>query len=167
MGYDIQADVTIDQLRLDREWVKQPKLFLHYSEALAKARTKMDRAKDNVDFVKADLDGIVRDDMNANGVKITEASVQSNISIHPDMQAALLSLADARDEVNMMQAAVSALEHKKYALQNLVSLHSQNYFSSLTVGEEDREAAQEIQHAPAKRAEQSMGARGVTPRRRA
>lgn len=163
--FDFANDVKIDAMKLDREWIRQPSLYMKYAEALAKARAKMEKAKEEVDFVKADLDAVVRADLASRGEKVTEASVQAGIATHPDMRAALADLGVFRDEVGTLQAAVSALEHKKYALQNLVMLHGQKYFSALTVGEEGVPAAKALEEAPARRTEERMAARGPIRRR--
>ena len=50
-------DVSIDQSALDVEWLDQPILMKRYGERAAKARLELDQAKDQLDFVKAKLEG--------------------------------------------------------------------------------------------------------------
>lgn len=136
----------IDEHNLDREWVKQPSLYFTWARKLADARQDLDEAKAKVDVTKAEVSRAIRDDPEDHGLeKVTEAAVTAAIPEHPDMIRAVKELSKARHKVDVYQAAVNALDHRKRALEKLVDLHGQNYFS--TPRAPDAESAEALEEA--------------------
>lgn len=133
MDHDFERDIRIDPTALDVEWVEQPKLLFRYSELLADARYETDRAKEALDVIKAEVDADIR----ANPVKFTgedkkptEGAILQLIVTDERVRKAERDFAQAKREQGLLQAAVSAVETRKYALENLVRLIGQRYFSS-------------------------------------
>lgn len=134
--FDFSADVEIDPNALDVEWMRQSSLFYKYGKMLAKARDEMDRAKSNVDLEEAKTSLVVRENPEkyvSEGLKITEGVISSVIESLPNVINAKKEYDSARYEFNLIQAAVSAMDQKKAALENLVRLNGQAYFSSPSV----------------------------------
>jgi len=122
--------LDIDEHRLDEEWIGQPKLFGHWARKAASARRKMDEAKSNLELVQAELDLEVRTNPEKFDLsKVTENVVKSAILQDTRYVGAQKKVNDARYDHEVAQAAVSALEHRKYALQNLVSLFLSSYYA--------------------------------------
>ena len=128
---NLEHSLTIDETVLDEEWIEQPKLYFHWARKLADARRSLDESKSNLDVVKAELDRAIRSDPERFGLpKVTEAVVTTAIPNQPKYQSALEVLRNDKHTVDILSAAVTALDHRKAALGKLVDLHGQNYFSS-------------------------------------
>jgi hypothetical protein len=129
-----KADVEIDPQALDVEWCKQASLFGKYCVLQADARALSDRRKEALDVVSAKLDQQIRANPAKFGIeKITEGAIRAAISLDLTYATANESLQDAQYELEIMGAAVRALDQKKSALENLVRLQGQNYFAGPSV----------------------------------
>jgi hypothetical protein len=127
----MELRLEIDELRLDEEWLHQPKMRQIWGEKLADAQLELDEAKSVLAVVVAELDNDIRSDPESHGVKkITESAVSSAIPRSDVHQRAVKKLNKARHAVNVLQAAVDGLEHRKRALTSLVELHGQDYFAT-------------------------------------
>lgn len=120
----------IDRNALDEAWLNQPKLYSAAALALAAARADLESAKADHELVMAELDHEIRKNPGKYGLeKISEASVEKAIIREDDYQKSLRKMLDAKDDVNTYQVQVDTLDHRKYALQDLVKLHLADYFS--------------------------------------
>ena len=132
MNYE--QDVTIDPDSLDTEWLDQPRLMLRYAKHAAKTKQDLEREKEKLDIVRADLDKKIRVIPEEFGiVKLTESVITSTIITQEKYKEANEDYLEAAYESNMAQGAVRALEGKKTALENLVKLHGQQYFAGPSV----------------------------------
>jgi hypothetical protein len=122
--------LKIDELHLDREWLDQPLLIHEYSVKLADARKHQDLAKQELDLTEAELNQSVRRASSKLEEKVTEAAIKAAVMQHETYTKAQKKLIRARHAVDVLQAATTAIEHRKRALTMLVELHGQNYFSS-------------------------------------
>lgn len=148
-------DPTIDIGALDTEWLEQPKLYHKWAGKLAEARLREDEAKQRLELIKANLDKQIREDPDGfELLKITEASVAATILKQPEHKKAQKAVNQCRYITNMVQAAVSTLDHRRRALENLVMLHGRDYFSKPTVPEGE---AENFKAAARRAAKQSMG----------
>jgi hypothetical protein len=120
----------IDVNKLDEEWIHQPKLFFDFSAQLVDAKKAQRESLSNLNVVKARLDSKIRKNPKKYKVeKITEAAIAYTIETCSKYKAAQELVNEKTYRVQILQAAVSALEHRRKALERLVSLHGQNYFS--------------------------------------
>lgn len=136
----------IDPNALDEQWLMQPSLYRKYATQLARARGDVGNAEIGVDVCKTELKEIeaeIRLDITANfeqyGYKkiptldTITATILTNEKVK-EAQGKLTTIKRTLNEawtaVNLNQAIVSALDQKKVALQELVRLHSQSYFST-------------------------------------
>lgn len=127
---DFTNDVAIDQSGLDVELLRQPTLILQYSKYAADMKMVMQLAKENIDLVKGELDKKIRSNPERYEIeKLTEAVVLNTINAHPKYRQAVQDHIDASYEHEIARGALSALEHKKEALSELVRLFGQNYFA--------------------------------------
>ena len=125
-----EEDIRIDEDALDIEWLNQPRLMLKYSKISAEAKMEMLLRKENLDLVKADLDKEIRSDPEKFGVvKITETAVSNTIISHKLYKEANTAYLQAQYEADIAKGSLSAVEHKKDALENLERLFGQNYFA--------------------------------------
>lgn len=117
--------------KLDEEWVEQPDLFHRYATAAADARLLLEEVKQELEVVKAELDKDIRDRPNHYGLeKLTENIVSNTITLQPKFTECQKRLNRARYDLDIVQAAVTACDHRKKALEHLVFLHGQQYFAS-------------------------------------
>jgi len=127
---DYQGDIIIDESALDVEWLEQPRLMLKYGSHAARMRKEVDKAKENLDIVRAKLDKDIRSNPDKYGiVKLVEAAVQNAIVESEDYREANQRYLKAKYEADVARAAVGAMEQRKEALENLVRLHGLQYFA--------------------------------------
>ena len=133
------SNFPIDKHALDEEWMNQPTLYQFWSKKLGKAQTLVGQWKDHLEFKKAELDKQIRGDFKISGEKFTETSLLSSILTHDEYQAALGSYNDALSDMRELSAIVASLDQRKTALENLVKLYGQQYFSNPYVSDKDKE----------------------------
>lgn len=131
---DFENDVRIDESSLDVMWLDQPRLVMKYAKASAQARKEMDKAKERLEVVKAELDRGIRSDPDKYGVsKITEGVVASTVLLQSEYQKAMEEYIESKYEQNLTQEALRAVSDRKDSLENLVRLLGMNYFSGPSV----------------------------------
>ena len=129
--------IEINPDALDIQWVKQAALFGEYCMEQAGARAKLDAVKERLDVKVAGLGLKIRSNPATFGLdKVTEASVQAVILLDAECAKLREEIAVAQYELEVMGAAVRALDQKKSALENLVRLQGQNYFAGPSVPRE-------------------------------
>lgn len=127
---EIDFELAIDQNSLDQEWLDQPRMYFRYAAQLADARQAYDAARADLDLTKAELDLAIRSDPQQFDLgKVTEASIQATILNQKAYTRARDKLSAAKHEVDVLEAAVGALDHRKRSLERLVELFLANYFS--------------------------------------
>ena len=132
MNYE--KDLTIDPDSLDTEWLDQPRLMLRYAKHASKMKMEVERAKEKLDIIRADLDKKIRVVPEEFGItKLTESVITSTVITQVKYRTGNEAFLEAAYEANMAQGALRALEGKKTALENLVKLHGQQYFAGPSV----------------------------------
>ncbi len=141
----IQTDKQIDPDTLDIAWLEQADLYYKYSDAWNTAlnekndlKIEVERQKEKIEEAKADLDLDIRKNPDTYDIdKVTESAIQSAIHVNPDYKKELETMYDLKKEFNEAQAkanrlysCVAAMEQRKTALENLVRLINQQYFST-------------------------------------
>lgn len=132
--------IDIDINRLEEEWLRQPRLYYQAAKELADARLDVAEAKAGFELIEAELDRKIRaDPVTYELGKIREEAVKNCVIMQPEYQAALKDYNRKKHFVDLREAHVSALEHRKKALENMVALWSQSYFANPKVkGESGR-----------------------------
>jgi len=116
--------------RLDQHWLEQPAMVADYGRQHADARDEMDRAKANLDVTRAEALKDISANPDEHGiVKTTDKAVAAAVDAHEEVVAAQEILRRKSHHLNLTQAVLNALEHRKKALENLVLLHGRDYFS--------------------------------------
>jgi hypothetical protein len=139
--------LSIDKLRLDKEWLGQAELYYEYAKKAEDARLEYDQAKAALDLVEAEVNHAIRTEPTKYGLpeKPTESAIKALVPKRPRFVEAQKLMFEAKHEAGVLAAAVVALEHRKRALTMLVELHGRNYFSNpaMTSSEHLRDAARE------------------------
>lgn len=116
----------IDENDLPGEWVRQPGAYLRTAIALAKAKKDSAAAKAALEECEADLATKIRQDPEKFRVtKLTEGTINEVIQLQQVHKEAVAKHIQAKYLVDLLEAATSALEHKKKALESLVYLAGQ------------------------------------------
>lgn len=138
--------LEIDINSLDKEWVDQPSTFFRYARKLADARMDYEEAKAELDITRAELDKAIRDDPDGYGcTKLTETSIENCILTQGQYQKARSHLSNCKHRVDVLQAYVTAFDHRKSALERLVQLHGQSYFATPNASGEHREHMEDVE----------------------
>ena len=128
MNYE--KDLFIDDSALDIEWLDQSMLFMKYAKNAAEVRKLFDETKQELDIVRAEIDKDIRENPDKYGLeKVTEGAIQSALLTSKKFQIANQKVLDAKFEIDMASSAVQAFNMRKEALENLVKLNGQSYFS--------------------------------------
>jgi DNA repair ATPase RecN len=128
MNYE--KDLYIDDSALDIEWLDQSMLFMKYARYLAETRRTADEAKQYIEIVKAELDKAVRENPEKFKLdKVTDKAIDAIIATDKKYKDAYQVYLEAKYEADMASSAVSAFNMRKEALENLVKLNGQQYFS--------------------------------------
>jgi hypothetical protein len=128
MNYE--KDLFIDDSALDIEWLDQSMLFMKYARCLAETRRTADEAKQFIEIIKAELDKAVRENPEKFKLeKVTDKAIDAIIATDKKYKDAYQVYLEAKYEADMASSAVSAFNMRKEALENLVKLNGQQYFS--------------------------------------
>lgn len=147
-----EFDIGIDQNNLDDEWLGQASLYFEYAANQADARGEVEQIKNRLEVLKADIGKAVRDDPKKFGLeKVTERAVDEVIALHPGVQGDQELLVRANHKVEIIGAAVRALDHRRKALEKLVELFLANYFSKPQSSSASSEHVNELEKRRARR----------------
>lgn len=138
MSRDYTADLEIERDALDEEWLHQPNRYMYYAHQLAEAQRDADLAEEHLDVVRAEVDHEIRKDPESFGLeKVTEAGVKAKLPLQEKYRKALKRYIDCKYEAGLLASAVRAFDQRRAALENLVKLQGQGYFSQPRVSGED------------------------------
>lgn len=137
----MELRIDIDTNDLGAELQNQAAQVYHFGVELADAKADEDRYKASLDLTRAELDRDVRAAPAEFGVpKVTVDAVANAIPVQPVYKAAQKKWLKAKHAVHVLQATMTALEHRKRALSNLVDLTVHDLYSEpqarTTVGKE-------------------------------
>jgi len=122
MSYE--TDLNIDEGNLDEEWLQQAQRYQKYSELLADAELERANLKEEVVFLRAQLELKIRSGKVElpEGLKLTDKSTAAVVESDVSVREKELLLNKAAHEVNILKGAVEAFAQRKKALEKLVDL---------------------------------------------
>jgi hypothetical protein len=122
--------LQIDPYKLDDELLRQPGLFLYWSEKASSARAKASIARFEQEKTEAQISNDVRKDPSKYGIeKVTEAGVTNAVRTSSEFEEVTMERIEATRKAEVLSAVVAALEQRKKSLENLCFLSGQGYFS--------------------------------------
>ena len=138
---DYLEDLKIDKYNLDREWMRQPMLYMKWAEAWAQAVLERDRAKEQLEVVKAELDSAIRQAPAEFGIvgKPTESAISNAITKHSQYRRAYSNYVEATKAANVLAGAKEAMAHKKKALEGITELMVAGYYAEPNIPKEVRQ----------------------------
>lgn len=150
--------VDIDLNKLEEEWLRQPTMMQDACRRLAKARKRYSEAKARVDLTHARCSLKIRKTPRKYGItKVTEPVIKETILTLDEYRQAQQEMIDAKFVVDNLESLYNALEHRKRALENEVTLWSQGYFSTPRVRKDASEQVKEKIRLAEKRKLVAMG----------
>jgi len=127
---DYDKDIEIDENDLEGEWVEHSTKVLHYQSAYADALHNRDLKKVTLDQDYAKLDSEIRKDWQKHfDSKPTEVAIKNYIILHPTYVKTERELMDLSHQVNLLLGVKNSFEHRKSALQSIVSLKISGFHS--------------------------------------
>lgn len=136
MEFDFEKDISINKFHLDEECLSHSSIYARYAEAQAEAKTEVSSAKDNLDLIKSERNIAIRKSLSDSKEKVTEAMITSYLETDEKVIKAKEKVRKAEDVYGKLSVAVSAFEHRKSELDNLVKLYNSGYFSAPTSSSE-------------------------------
>jgi len=121
--------LEIDRNNLDDALITQSELFFKVSEAQVLAAASADALKEGVAMVDADLDAVVRQQLDDAGEKDTVAKVQAGINSHEDHITAVDEWLETKREADMLRAMKDSFSMRSSMLKNLVELVCTQYYT--------------------------------------
>ena len=135
---DYEQDMELKQHGLDFEWLRQSSLYLKYSVLYADLASYRDEAKEELQRIDAKTDLEIRSNYGEYGFETrpTEAAIKAVILQDAGHIKAANELILATREVNIVQGAKVALDHKKSALERLSTLYLSGYWADPRIPKE-------------------------------
>ena len=154
----MREDFAIDRHGLDESWISQVDNYRELSEKLAFEISVRDEAKDALRDLEAEIDGEIRADIEAEQEaaagnkevkykKPTETAIKNMVRDRTEWKAMNTRLRAYTRNVNLIQAMRESYTMRRYALDNMVSLHISGYF-----GEPKDRKTREHDHEVSKKA---------------
>ena len=129
---DYRKDLETNFDTLPENWRDHPGRFADWGEQHAHAMADRDRAKENLEVVKAELATEIRKDWAKLGFEKapTVDAVNNWVILQPDYRTASDAYIDACEHANVMAVAKSAFEHRKKQLESLTQFLLMGIISS-------------------------------------
>jgi hypothetical protein len=135
----------LDPFKLDKHFLEQPKLVMTWGIRLADAKDAQDRARAALDLARAEAQAEISAEPEKFDIsKPTVDAIKMAVERHEEVQLAQTRLQKRQHDVNVIQALMVALEHRKRAIEGLITLHGQSYFASPSVSPDQRERYNEL-----------------------
>ena len=128
-----QKDMRIDETALDIEWLDQAELAMKYGKLYSEAKQELEEAEEEIKVLRSELIKEANEDSDkflGEDVKPTGPNVEAYYRTHKEHKEAKQNIIDLQYEVNMTEIAKNEVSFtRKAALENLVTLHGQQYFA--------------------------------------
>lgn len=142
-AYDLTVDAELDKFDLDSEATKQGMYMEKWLGVLHQAQTILAAKQEALDNVKAELLLEVKRNGVQGVVKMTEATADAWITLHPKYKSALEDKSIAASNVQYLQNAIKVLEHKRDMIKTLDHLWVAGYYARPNVSPEAGKQSQE------------------------
>lgn len=129
--------LSIDPLALVEEWLRQAIIYDKWARKLVDANDDRDRAKQDLDLVKAEVDNDIREHSAKyfGDKKPTEAAIAAQVLMDDRYKKALEHSLQTSKTAAILAVGERALGHKKSALENITKLWLSDYYSSKPDGD--------------------------------
>jgi|SRR5215467_11044296 len=141
---DLRAGLQIDAGSpegLDSELIAQAQGYGHVGTLYALAVAARDKKKHDLDILEAQLDRDIREQLSADGERVTEDKVKAAIKLEQSHQHLFREYLDARFLAESWEALKDAYKQRSYMLREIVNLRVTDYFGEAVGAGERREAS--------------------------
>lgn len=125
----LRREVEVDADSLDVEWATFAERHLAVMDVLSKAKKLEKDVKAEFDLLKSRLYSEISKSLKEQGERITEATIQSSMTLDPEHEELSKLKNEAEALVNAASDLSWAMTSKRTALENLVTLWSSRYFA--------------------------------------
>ena len=137
MSKEEKSKFQIDAENLDEEWLIQAQLAYSIHKRVAECEFELADAKRAFELTESTVSLEMRDKFAFE--KVTEGKIRSEVIKDERYQAEYQRENEAQKSLSLAKAAATAIEHKKRALEHLVSLRKQEYYSNPVTPTEPRQ----------------------------
>ena len=137
-----RSALRIDKHALDREVCEQPERSLNAGQEAARLASVRDFAKDNMKVVAAERALAIREELTAEGGRVTEAQIEARLTLDSERIDAQHDYILAERDAAMAEAERDAWKERGYMLKSLGDLYSAGYWANASLAG-DRRAAEE------------------------
>ena len=142
---EFEKDLEFDKHKLDEVWENHSYLYFKWAEKWVESVYDRDRAKENVDVVKAEVAKDVRDFPGEYDLaKVTESAITAAVNLDIRVRKAIEELNQANKEVNILSVAKEAMgTHRKKAIESETQLWISGYYSDPKVSNKAQDKSNE------------------------
>jgi hypothetical protein len=130
-------DIKINKFRLEIECEKHSASYYHWANRLAEAKSKLNEDDDYLKLISAQRELSIRNNWLDSYGKQTEGAIKAVLETDETIIKAKKTLSDSQRDVNHLIAAVSAMDHRKSELDNLVTLLVKGFYSAPNGGKRE------------------------------
>ena len=121
---DFKSRIGIDPFNLSQECERQPILYSEIGDVASQARSVVRRAKDNLDYVIAEIRADIRLKPENYGLtKVTEGALDSAAILSKPVVDAKLSLREAEEISDVLGILVTTADQRKSMIRDMVKLY--------------------------------------------
>lgn len=134
--------LALDRAHLEQAILNQASWFDLYASECARQQSKVDRLKNQLEYVSAEKKIAIRANAAASGGKApTQDQVDCQLIVDPDIKLLKDSLLDEEEYLGQLKAAVEAMRHKRDSIENERALVLSKFTMDGDVSPEIREQA--------------------------
>lgn len=134
--------LVLDRAHLEQAILNQASWFDLYASECARQQSKVDRLKNQLEYVSAEKKIAIRANAAASGGKApTQDQVDCQLIVDPDIKLLKDSLLDEEEYLGQLKAAVEAMRHKRDSIENERALVLSKFTMDGDVSPEIRERA--------------------------
>lgn len=127
---DVKQRIVINPHNLVMECRDQPVLYSEVGEIQVKAKSLSRRAKDNFEYVCAEIEKEVRLDPESFDLvgKVTEAGIKNAVALDGRCRKAKQEHLQADEDSDALSIQLASIEQRKNMIRDLVSLYNHEYY---------------------------------------
>lgn len=134
--------LALDRAHLEQAILNQASWFDLYASECARQQSKVDRLKNQLEYVSAEKKIAIRANAAASGGKSpTQDQVDCQLIVDPDIKLLKDSLLEEEEYLGQLKAAVEAMRHKRDSIENERALVLSKFTMDGDVSPEIREQA--------------------------
>ena len=103
---------------------------MFYGKLLADAKEERDAARNKLKLSEATTELQMREQAALEGKKLTEAALKSLVITDGKIQKRINKVTEKEKVINILEAVLRSLEHRKAGVDNLVDLFNKGYYSN-------------------------------------